>query len=121
MSASREKKTRQEKDPSILDPKTAREAAERKKQKRSDRMYAAIFIAFLLVAAIVVTWNSGILQKRATAVTISRMMSARMMMMTFCQTGMRRFLGFLPPPRGGSLGGRREPEEVPLLRRRSRP
>ena len=71
MSASREKKTRQEKDPSILDPKTAREAAERKKQKRSDRMYAAIFIVFLLVAAIVVTWNSGILQKRATAVTIN--------------------------------------------------
>ncbi len=71
MSASREKKTRQEQDPSILDPKTAREAAERKKQKRSDRMYAAIFIAFLLVAAIVVTWNSGILQKRATAVTIN--------------------------------------------------
>lgn len=71
MSASREKKTRQEKDPSILDPKTAREAAERKKQKRSDRMYAAIFIAFLLVAAIVVTWNSGILQKRATAMTIN--------------------------------------------------
>lgn len=71
MSGSRQKKNRQEQASDFLDPRTAREAAERKKQKRTDRMYAAVFIAFLVVAIVVVTWNSGILQKRATAVTIN--------------------------------------------------
>lgn len=71
MSGSRQKKNRQDQNNDFLDPKTAREAAERKKQKRTDRMYAAVFIAFLVVAVAVVTWNSGILQKRAAAVTVN--------------------------------------------------
>ena len=72
MSASKEKKTRQE--PRGLnwsDPKTAREAKQQKEQKRSDRMYAAIAIAFAVIAIVALTWKSGIIQKNATAVTIN--------------------------------------------------
>ena len=71
MSASREKKTRQA-TPGVdwTDPKTAREAQQRKAEKRSNMIYAAIAVAFVIVAVVSLTWKSQIIQKRATAVTI---------------------------------------------------
>ena len=67
MSASREKKSRQDTGTGYTDPKTAREAAARSKQKRADWMYAGIGIVFLAVAIFVVVYNSGILQKGPAA------------------------------------------------------
>ena len=71
MSASREKKTRQS-TPSVdwTDPKTAREAQQRKEEKRSNMIYAAIAVVFVIVAVVSLTWKSQIIQKHATAVTI---------------------------------------------------
>ena len=71
MSASREKKTRQA-TPGVdwTDPKTAREAQQRKAEKRSNMIYAAIAVAFVIVAVVSLTWKSQIIQKHATAVTI---------------------------------------------------
>lgn len=71
MSASKEKKTRQDRTASNwADPKTAREAKQRKEQRRSDILYAAIAIIFVVVAIVSLTWKSGIVQRKATAVTI---------------------------------------------------
>lgn len=72
MSASNEKKTSQSKAFSgIADPKTAREARQRKEEKRNNLIYLLIAIAFVVVAVISITWKSGIVQKKATAVTIN--------------------------------------------------
>lgn len=72
MSASKEKKTRQEQAVSNwADPKTAREAQQRKEQKRSDILYATIAILFVLVAIVSLTWKSGIVQRKATAATMN--------------------------------------------------
>ncbi len=71
MSASREKKTRQDLIKSDwTDPKTAREAQQRKAEKRSNMVYGAIAVIFVLVAAASLVWKSQIIQKTATAVTV---------------------------------------------------
>ena len=71
MSASREKKTRQDQAGSgWVDPKTAREAKQRKEEKRSNLLYGTIFVVFVLVAVAAVIWKSNIIQRAATAVTI---------------------------------------------------
>ena len=71
MSASNEKKTRQDlSGTNWSDPKTAREAQQRKAEKRSNVVYAAIAAAFVIVAVVSLTWKSQIIQKKATAVTI---------------------------------------------------
>lgn len=71
MSASREKKFRQDQtSTSWSDPKTAREAEARKAQKRSNAMYTAIAVVFVLVAVIAVIWRANLIPKMATAVTI---------------------------------------------------
>lgn len=50
MSASREKKNRQEVAASgVADPKTARQAQEQAKERRSNRLYAIIAIALSLI------------------------------------------------------------------------
>ena len=56
MSASREKQLRQEQI-GQPDPKTAREAQQRKQEKRSNRLYAAIAIAFVVVISTVVYYG----------------------------------------------------------------
>ncbi len=72
MSASREKKTREDLNSSgWTDPKTAREAQQRKEAKRSNMVYAAIAVIFVLVAVVSLTWKSNIIQKSATAATIN--------------------------------------------------
>ena len=52
MSASREKKARQELNESgYVDPRKAREAEEKAKERRSTRIYTAVIVAFLLLGA----------------------------------------------------------------------
>lgn len=72
MSASREKKTRQDQANSgWVDPKTAREAKQRKEEKRSNLLYGTIFVVFLLVAVAAIVWKSNIIQRTATAATVN--------------------------------------------------
>lgn len=71
MSASREKKKRQE----LLagggvDPKTAREAEQKAAEKRSKILYTTLAAIFVVVAVFLLVYNSGILQRSQTAVTI---------------------------------------------------
>ncbi|MBQ0038540.1 MAG: peptidylprolyl isomerase [Clostridiales bacterium] len=71
MSASKVKKNRQERIASgIADPKTLREKEEQLKERRTNRQYIAVAITFVVVALALVIWNSGIIQRGATAVTI---------------------------------------------------
>ena len=71
MSASRERKKRQE---FIAgggtDPKAAREAERKAKERKSNVLYGIIGGVFVLVAAFLVVYNSGILQRGAAAVTL---------------------------------------------------
>ena len=61
MSASREKKARQELNESgYVDPRKAREAAEKAKDRRSTRIYTAVIVAFVLLG--VVLFASGRIQ-----------------------------------------------------------
>ncbi|NLU25505.1 MAG: hypothetical protein GXW99_12545 [Clostridiales bacterium] len=71
MSASRERKNRQ--DPaasSVPDFKTRRAEEEWKKEHRTNILYASVGIAFVVVAIALLVWNSNFFQRRATAVTI---------------------------------------------------
>ena len=71
MSASREKKVRQEQESSgYTDPKTAKEAKDRREEKRSNTIYLLVAIAFVAVAIISLVWKSGITERNVTAVTI---------------------------------------------------
>lgn len=71
MSASREKKNRQDFAASgAVDPKTARAAQEAAKQRKENRIYILVAAAFVLVAALVLLWNSNIIQRGKTALTI---------------------------------------------------
>lgn len=71
MSASREKKTRQDLSGSNWsNPKTAREAQQRKEEKRTNILYGTIGVVFLIVAIMAVIWKSNIIPKTATAITI---------------------------------------------------
>lgn len=61
MSASREKKARQELNESgYVDPRKAREAEEKAKERRSTRIYTAVIVAFVLLG--VVLFASGRIQ-----------------------------------------------------------
>lgn len=72
MSASREKKNRQDLSGSDWsNPKTAREAQQRKEEKRTNILYGTIGVVFLIVAIIAVIWKSNIIPKMATAATIN--------------------------------------------------
>jgi parvulin-like peptidyl-prolyl isomerase len=68
MSASREKHNRREAGRET--PRTAREAEQLKAEKRANRVYIAVAVAFVLVAALTLIWKTNILQKSVTAVTI---------------------------------------------------
>ena len=71
MSASREKKNRQDlSSQGIQDPKAIREAEEKAQQRKANRLYGAIAVVFVLVAALLVVVNSGVLERSATAITV---------------------------------------------------
>lgn len=71
MSASREKKTRQEQLASgYVDPKAKREQEEKAKARRSSILYIAVAVAFVVVAAVVIVANSKVIERNADAVTI---------------------------------------------------
>ena len=71
MSASREKKKRQEFLASgAVDPKAARAAEQRAAERKSNILYAAVAGVFVVVAVALVVYNSGIIQRNQTAVTI---------------------------------------------------
>ena len=71
MSASREKKIRQElAAQGIPDIKEIRAAEERKQQRRANILYGSIAAAFVLVAAALLVWNSNVIQRNSTAMSV---------------------------------------------------
>lgn len=71
MSASREKQTRQEQaSAGWIDPKTAREAQQRKQEKRSNILYGVIGIIFAIAVVVTIVWRSNVIPKMSTAATI---------------------------------------------------
>ena len=71
MSASREKKIRQDlAAQGVTDPKKIREAEEKAQQRKANRLYGTIAVVFVLVAALLVVVNSGVLERSATAITV---------------------------------------------------
>jgi len=72
MSASREKKNRQElAAQGYVDPKVIREAEEKAAQKKSKMLYGIIAALFVIVAVVCLVINSGVLQRNAKAVAIN--------------------------------------------------
>lgn len=72
MSASREKKSRQDlAAQGVTDPKKIREAEEQAKARKNNILYGVIAGVFVIVAAVLLVYNSGVLQRSATAVTIN--------------------------------------------------
>ena len=72
MSASREKKIRQDlAAQGVTDPKKIREAEEQAKARKNNILYGVIAGVFVIVAAVLLVYNSGVLQRSATAVTIN--------------------------------------------------
>ena len=71
MSASREKKIRQElAAQGIPDIKEIRAAEERKQQRRANILYGSIAAVFVLVAAALMVWNSQIIQRNSVAISV---------------------------------------------------
>ena len=71
MSASREKKNRQElAAQGYVDPKVIREAEEKAAQKKSKIAYGIIAALFVIVAVVSLVINSGVLERNAKAVSI---------------------------------------------------
>ena len=57
-------------DQTASDPKTLREAQQRKAEKRSNLMYSIIAVVFVLVAIVCIVWKSNVIPKMATAATV---------------------------------------------------
>ena len=71
MSASREKKKRQELLANgAVDPKAAREAEKKAAERKSNILYGTLAAAFVVLAVALFVYNSGIIQRNQTAVTI---------------------------------------------------
>lgn len=71
MSASREKKNRQELAASgIPDIKDIHAAEERKQQRRNNWLYGSIAVIFVVVAVALFVWNSNIIQRGSTAISV---------------------------------------------------
>lgn len=69
MSASREKQNRQAA-AGQTDPKTARQAQQRKEEKRTNLLYGVIAAAVLIAVVVSFVWRSNFIPKMTTAVTI---------------------------------------------------
>ena len=71
MSASREKKNRQElANQGVKDPKAIREAEEKAKLRKANRLYGGIAALFVVVAVVVLLVNAGVFYRDPDAVTI---------------------------------------------------
>jgi len=71
MSASREKKKRQEQLANgTVNPRAAREAEQKAAEKRSNMLYGVLTVAFIVLAIFLVVYNSGIIERNKTAATI---------------------------------------------------
>ena len=70
VSASNEKKTRQTPDSQGLSERERKRQQEAKEARRSSILYGTIGTICVLVAAFLVIWNTGLIQRNATAVTI---------------------------------------------------
>lgn len=71
MSASREKKARQERGADYLSPKQQKTLAEQKAAHRSTLIFAAGAALFVLFVVVMLVWNSGVIQRSADAVRIN--------------------------------------------------
>lgn len=71
MSASREKKKRQDLlSGGGMDPKAARAAEQKAAEKKAKILYSTLAIVFVVVAVFLVVYNSGIIERSRTALTI---------------------------------------------------
>ena len=71
MSASREKKNRQDlASQGIKDPKAIREAEEKAAQRKANRLYGGIAVLFVVVAVVLLLVNAGVFYRDPDAVTI---------------------------------------------------
>jgi len=95
MSASREKQNRQA-GADRTDPKTAREAQQRREEKRTNLLYGVIAAAFLLVVIVSIVWRSGITTKMTTAATIDGEKYTVGEVSYFYQTAYRNLIGQNP-------------------------
>ena len=71
MSASREKKTRQDADEQVLSQREQKKLQEERQNRRSTILYAVVGVICVVFAAALLIWNSGILQRTLTAVTVN--------------------------------------------------
>ena len=71
MSASREKKNRQElAAQGHVDPRVERQQKEAAERKKNKLIYGGVAVLFVIVAAVVLLYNSGIFQRSAVALTV---------------------------------------------------
>ena len=71
MSASREKKIRQElAAQGIPDIKEIRAAEEKQQQRRANWLYGSVAVIFVVVAAALLLWNSQIIQRGSNAISV---------------------------------------------------
>ena len=71
MSASREKKSRQESlAGGYVDPRTKREKDEQAKDRRTNALYIAVAVIFVIVGIVVTVANSKVIERSADALTI---------------------------------------------------
>lgn len=72
MSASREKKIRQDLESSgFVDPKSEKAAQQKIAETRANRLYACIAVIFVLIVAAILIWRSNMISRSATAATIN--------------------------------------------------
>ena len=71
MSASRERKTRQDADEQVLSQREQKKLQEERQNRRSTILYAVVGVICVVFAAALLIWNSGILQRTLTAVTVN--------------------------------------------------
>lgn len=91
MSASREKQNRQAA-AGQTDPKTAREARQRKEEKRSNLLYGVIAAAVLIAVIVSLAWRSDFIPKMTTAATIDGEKYTVSEVNYYYQTSYRNFL-----------------------------
>ena len=91
MSASREKQNRQAA-AGQTDPKTAREARQRKEEKRTNLLYGVIAAAVLVAVIASFVWRSDFIPKMTTAATIDGEKYTVSEVNYYYQTSYRNFL-----------------------------